>query len=192
MGMTKSKPAMLRIAIAGTLVCLTVAGAEASMTLPRARGGQVRLLPARVVLLTPCGEVPGGVRLEYAVDGDYLYVLEGDTLHRYTGESIAARWVWERSCFLSSLDVDKHRASPAEMKKDIFITRLEVRGNSVTVHREGMVDICDFTPPFRGYARRNVAELRAAFEREQKLRAHAMGLLPYIGAAIESSSAATH
>ena len=169
------------------LLCGVPAAAETgALTLPATLGAQVISLPERVVLLTLCGRTPQGLQLLGAVDGEYLYVQEDATLHRYAAEvgseSSGRKWVWESSHALQLGKLDLPTKQAGSTEKSHLITRLECRGNFVNVRCGDAVTVCDYRPVLRGLRRSSgvSAEQKAAWERAVKQQLHAESLLKYI------------
>lgn len=169
------------------LLCGVPAAAETgALTLPATAGVQEVSLPERVVLLTLCGRTPQGLQLLGAVDGEYLYVQEEATLHRYIAEvgceAPGRKWVWESSRALQPEPLDLPTKQAGRTEKSHLITRLECRGNLVTVRCGEAVTVCDFRPVSRGLRCSSgvSAEQKAAWERAVKQQLHAESLLKYI------------
>lgn len=169
------------------LLCGVPAAAETgALTLPATAGVAEVSLPERVVLLTRCGRTPQGTQLLGAIDGEYLYVQEEATLHRYIAEvgsePRAGKWVWESSHALQVNKGDLPTTQTARTEKSHLITRLECRGNFVIVRCGDAVTVCDFRPVLRGLRRSSgVSSVqKAAWERAARQQRHAESLMPYI------------
>ena len=169
------------------LLCGVPAAAETgALTLPATPGAQEISLPEQVVLLTLCGRTPQGTQLLGGIDGEYLYVQEDATLHRYFAavgsELSAGKWVWESSHALQLGKLDLPTKQAGRTEKSHLITRLECRGNFVTVSCGEAVTVCDFRPVLRGLRHSSGVseEQKAAWERAVKQQLHAESLLKYI------------
>lgn len=169
------------------LLCGVPAAAETgALTLPATAGVQEVPLPERVVLLTLCGRTPQGTQLLGAIDGEYLYVQEEATLHRYIAEvgceAPGRKWVWESSHALQLGKLDLPTKQAGSTEKSHLITRLECRRNFVIVRCGEAVTVCDFRPVLRGLRRSSgvSAEQKAAWERAARQQRHAESLMPYI------------